>query len=410
MRKDELMDEIKVYVINDTSRANWRMRYLDPFTGKKVTRSTKTTKHREAIKVAAKWEAELQDGRYAKPSMASWSDFRDKYEQEVLVGLADKSEMKIIGVFNSIEKTLKPDRVQDITPNRLSTYVAAMRRKKRAESTIAGHMAHLHAALAYAVDWGFIQKIPELPKLQRVKRAKAMKGRPITVEEHERMLAVTAKVVEDEAAESWQYFQRGLWASGLRLDESLHLYWDRDDCKAGDCLEVQLAGRNSLLVIPAALEKGNEDRLLPMAPEFARFLEQTPEADRTGRVFKFYKRKTGKMGTVKMQWASTVLCDIGKAARVVVSKKAGHTKFASAHDLRRSFGQRWASRVMPQVLMELMRHKDITTTLKYYVGSNAQATAGTLWEADEAVQGLGPVLGPVLNGQLKKPLKNKLGN
>jgi integrase len=56
-------------------------------------------------------------------------------------------------------------------------------------------------------------------------------------------------------------------------------------------------------------------------------------------------------------------------------------KHASAHDLRRSSGERWAARVMPQVLPELMRHESIETTMKYYVGLNAQSTAAVLWEA-----------------------------
>jgi hypothetical protein len=63
----------------------------------------------------------------------------------------------------------------------------------------------------------------------------------------------------------------------------------------------------------------------------------------------------------------------------VVDKARG--KFASAHDLRRSFGERWASRVMPQVLMELMRHESVEKTLRFYVGRNAQSTAETLWKA-----------------------------
>lgn len=36
---------------------------------------------------------------------------------------------------------------------------------------------------------------------------------------------------------------------------------------------------------------------------------------------------------------------------------------------------------MPQVLMELMRHENIETTLRFYVGRNAQVTAETLWAA-----------------------------
>ena len=34
---------------------------------------------------------------------------------------------------------------------------------------------------------------------------------------------------------------------------------------------------------------------------------------------------------------------------------------------------------MPTVLMELMRHESIDTTLRFYVGRNAQATADVLW-------------------------------
>ena len=71
----------------------------------------------------------------------------------------------------------------------------------------------------------------------------------------------------------------------------------------------------------------------------------------------------------------------GKAANVKVDERGGKVKFASCHDLRRSFGERWASRVMPQVLMELMRHESIETTLRFYVGHNATNTARTLYAA-----------------------------
>ena len=38
---------------------------------------------------------------------------------------------------------------------------------------------------------------------------------------------------------------------------------------------------------------------------------------------------------------------------------------------------------MPQVLMQLMRHESIETTLRYYVGRNAQKAANALWAAYE---------------------------
>lgn len=36
---------------------------------------------------------------------------------------------------------------------------------------------------------------------------------------------------------------------------------------------------------------------------------------------------------------------------------------------------------MPTVLKELMHHGSIETTLKYYVGHNAEATAEAVWAA-----------------------------
>jgi len=72
---------------------------------------------------------------------------------------------------------------------------------------------------------------------------------------------------------------------------------------------------------------------------------------------------------------------IGKRANIVVDPDGGKIKYASAHDLRRSFGLRWSELVMPAKLQELMRHESIDTTMSYYVGRNAQTTAAALYEA-----------------------------
>ena len=41
---------------------------------------------------------------------------------------------------------------------------------------------------------------------------------------------------------------------------------------------------------------------------------------------------------------------------------------------------RWATRLMPAQLMELMRHESIETTLSFYVGRDAERTAVILWD------------------------------
>jgi hypothetical protein len=72
-----------------------------------------------------------------------------------------------------------------------------------------------------------------------------------------------------------------------------------------------------------------------------------------------------------------VVSEIGQTAGVLVNK--ADDKYAIAHDLRRSFGTRWAPRVKPATLQLLMRHADIGTTIKYYVAQDAADVADELW-------------------------------
>ncbi|MCE9546601.1 MAG: hypothetical protein K8T25_13925 [Planctomycetia bacterium] len=48
---------------------------------------------------------------------------------------------------------------------------------------------------------------------------------------------------------------------------------------------VDLSGRRPRLRIYAEADKGGQDRLLPMTPDFAEFLLKTPRVDRQGLVF-----------------------------------------------------------------------------------------------------------------------------
>ncbi len=56
-------------------------------------------------------------------------------------------------------------------------------------------------------------------------------------------------------------------------------------------------------------------------------------------------------------------------------------KFASLHDLRRTFGSRWAKLVKPAVLTRLMRHQNIQTTMAVYVDLDCDEIAEDLWQS-----------------------------
>jgi len=384
-----MSEAIKVWVAEFGDRAHYQLQWRDPITNRLRTKSTRIRKsglardRKVAERMAGELEAKLNAGEAVIPSKFLWEEFRKRYQAEVVPGLAPRTGEKITSVFDRLEREINPRRLWDLDEKRLSAFVSKLRagegeegKGKLAESTIAGHLAHLKAALNWAKLQKLIAHLPAFPRLKRAKMskgAKVMRGRPITTEEFERMLGKVEEVVGQVATDRWTFFLRGLWASGLRLTESLELYWDQEDK-----LHPVLTGKFPMLRIPADLEKGNKERLLPMAPEFAELLTSVPEADRTGPVFKL-ERADGKPGRPAVDRVSKVVSSIGEKAKVRVDVK----KTASAHDLRRAFGERWAARLMPAQLMELMRHESIDTTLSYYVGRNAERTAAILWHEHE---------------------------
>lgn len=372
---------IRVAVVRYGDRKQFMMRYLDPVSGRQRARSTGTANRREADRIAAKWEAELQDGRYRQPSRASWDEFRSRYETEKIASLSANTAEATSAAFNHVENLINPKLLSALTPDMLSRFQAALRKTGIAETSIATHLRHLRAGLSWAVSVGLLPTVPAIEMPKRARGMKLMRGRPITAEEFERMLTAVDDVRPRDAA-VWKHYLRGLWLSGLRLAESTMLSWEPDAP-----ITVELDGRRPRLRIYAEAEKGHQDRLLPITPDFANFLSAIPLEERSGPVFVLNGQQTGKPISVKR--ISRIVSAIGERAGVVVNKTDG--KFASAHDLRRSFGTRWAARVKPATLQLLMRHRSIETTLRHYVALDADDVADELWEAYGSSGSLSPM-------------------
>ena len=135
--------------------------------------------------------------------------------------------------------------------------------------------------------------------------------------------------------------------------------------------------------------------MLPITPDFAEYLLATPEDQRRGPVFRPLM-PSGNRAEAKI--AGRRIAMIGELARVVVhtDSKTGKVKYASAHDLRRSFGTRWAKLVKTPILMRLMRHENIQTTMACYVSLECDEIAEELWGAGtEPLGGVGSVFGSV---------------
>jgi len=374
------------------------MYYEDPVTGKREWRSTRKKSRREAEREAAKWEAELQEGRYKRPSKVTWEGFRERYEDEWLITKSANTQRVTSATFNHFEKLISVDRIGKVNTETISRFQAELRKVLDKETTVACYMRHLRAALNWAVRKDMLRELPDFDMPKQTAGVKLMRGRPITTEEFERMTAKVeegllefakakakwnkpAKKKRPEAAMQrvrkrqkariasqapiWRHYLTGLWLSGLRLEESVALSWDQDEPFC-----IDLSGRHPRFRIYAEAQKGRRDQFLPMTPDFADFILRTPEAERRGRVF--------GVGTSSNKVGVTV-SSIGKRAGVVVNK--ADSKYASAHDLRRAFGTRWASRVKPATLQLLMRHRQIETTMRYYVDQDADEVAEQLWQA-----------------------------
>ena len=382
-----MSDEIEVKVHSYGPTRPLSLVYIDPISGKKKAKSSGTTDWRDAERMAGELEKELRAGLYTSPSKITWKQFRERCESERLASQSASTRRTTGTAFNLVERILNPDRLCKVTTATMSRMIATLRAEKMRESTLACYLRHLKAAFRWAKRMGLLAVVSEFD----MPRAGDAKARPVTTEEFERMLVKVAKV-RPRDTQAWTDLLTGLWLSGLRLGEALRLSWDADAPFA-----VSLSGRFPAFAIEALAQKGRRDERLPMTPDFARWLlESTPEDRRTGPVFKLPSLRDGQ--PISMTKVTVAIGKIGEVAGVVVAngekrvkdKETGNQilvtmkKFATAHDLRRSFGTRWAKKVMPAVLQRLMRHASINTTMRYYVGIEADDVAAELWALDRA--------------------------
>lgn len=121
--------------------------------------------------------------------------------------------------------------------------------------------------------------------------------------------------------------------TGFRISEAIALKWEDIDFRT-----KRILVRN---------QKANREELFPLYPELEQFI-LTLGVKKKGKVFP-YNSIDG------LNWL----------AKKLRSFTEGKYLF---HDFRKKFGTRWASKLQAPELKEIMRHEDIQTTLKYYIG------------------------------------------
>lgn len=386
-----MTDDFTVMVV-DRGRKYLYLRFVDPIDGKVHEKSAKTSNKSAALREAGKWKAELEAGGVSAVGSVRWEQFREDFKQNYLAHYSDSYANNVEGSLNTIEELMKPDTLPRITEKWLARLLTLAKKRNVSAYTVRKYFQHLQTALKWAREQGLIRSVPMFPKQtkQTQRGAKLMKGRPVTGEEFERMLASVEKSLVSppadpnakrskhapppqkpnvQAAESLRYLMRGLWLSGLRLGEALSLTWDQ----WADGIRVSVDEDNDVcLMIDGGNQKNRQALTYPVVDDFAEFLLQTPQRERKGFVF----NAMGQNGKVsrRVDTVSSWIVNIGKAAKVKVDEKDGSEKYASAHDIRRAFGTRWAKIVPASLLQQLMRHANIETTMSFYVNITAKDT------------------------------------
>lgn len=365
------MKPIRVRVFLRAGRPSYEAQWEDPVTGKKKTRSTgcgKNTgcgKKTEALRFAARLEQELIAGEAEQEAPSSWSGVVERYKGEVLAPLRISSQRKAIGTIKKVAELIGPKSADRLTASVISRFTADLRKDSPSEFTVKGHLRELRKLLAWCKSMGWIC---EVPVIVIPKRLPTNKGRPITTEEFERILQRLPEVVKTEHIGGWFHLLLGLWWSGLRLSDALQLRWTNMP------VAVEMGERRAWLRVAVRGDKANQSRLVPVAPEFEEILRSVPAEESQGPVFRPLTSRGYRPDQVK---ASKIIAGAGRLAGVKVGETTrGKTLYASAHDLRRSFGDRWARRqITPAELKELMRHASLQTTLEFYALPDAEKTA-----------------------------------
>lgn len=346
-----MADNLRVLVRSKGDQRPLLLYYVDPETGKEVSKSSGTSERREADRAAALWESELLTHRGRDG--ASWDWFIERFTNEHLASLSRRGRNSYVSALNAFRRVVKVTSMREIDASAISTFKAGLLRAKHPNSTIASYMGHVRGALNWAASIGLIRKCPPI-KVPKVSKRKLMRGRPLTFEEFQAMRKL--------ANPPLQRFLDLLWYSGLRLSEARRVTWDSAP------LMVRIDAKPyPQLLFYAEGHKAGQDDATPIPPDFAAWLKKTPENERHGLIAPL----GGSLEKVSMR-----ITDLGQAAGVIVNDQG---KFGSAHDFRRAFGTRWAMKVRPVTLQRLMRHKSMETTLRYYVGLTSADAGAELY-------------------------------
>ena len=304
--------------LRHSDKNGYVLKFYCPIREKRIRRSCRTRDRREARRVMRECQERLINGRYAlsggaitaqqeknipshlrttyvaqEPHAVTWDEAYDQYRQNRSTRVRPTSLTHALSRVQMAERILAGQRedmglstgftVQEVMTLDHLEYLQDRllagdegRFDYRSANTVNSTMGAVMAFVNFCFRRGWIAGVPNIQKLDA---DDAMRGRPITADEFQLMLDVTAEVVGDRAAPSWQFTLKLVWESGFRLADVMDFGWH--DERHIRPLWPDESRLYATLVIPSSQKNGRTQEV-PMLPGLRALLDTVSVHERSG--------------------------------------------------------------------------------------------------------------------------------
>jgi len=302
----------------------------------------------------------------------SWNAFWSHIESDHLSDLSRKHRTKCKTMFDRLAAAAKvkgiPDlRCIEICPALILEVETRMRKSGIERATIDSNMASLWSMITWGQDYGLIPEFrrPRKRKGKKSKQTTKAKGRSLAGEEIERLkVAIPACCRSTEPAQPFIDAIDAMRLIGMRLSEVWMFSWEPRD---GAHHPVRLHTSNASIEFSSEQKSGKSQQvpLTNEAIEWLRELEKNRDMDT------WVCRTRGTRGPHKTcDRLGRVISAAGKLARIVVKRwdkpDGSKIKYASSHDLRRTFATNLHRDLTISERVKMTRHADAQTLLDHY--------------------------------------------
>ncbi len=303
--------------LKKSDKNGYVLKFYCPIRKKRIRRNCGTRDRREARRILRECRERLLNGQYVdsggaisvehnshtpvglpstpEASGKTWADCWDRYRNHLANRVRPRSlddARYAIQIAERVIEGTRQDRgtsegvlVTDVMTLDMLEYLQdrllagdECRYDIRSPNTVNSMMAAIMAFVRFCHRHGWIIAIPPIEKLDT---DDAMKGRPVSGEEFERMLASTPEVVGTLSAPSWQFALKVLWESGFRVGDLMDFTWDDD--RHIHPVWPSRKGHHPTIVIPST-QKNGLNQEIPMLPGLRELLEAVLKKDQTGWV------------------------------------------------------------------------------------------------------------------------------